>query len=43
MDNGNLESFFKYVNCRTSFKSGVEPLKNENLVIQHDDLEKQDC
>ena len=40
IDNGNLGSFFKYVNCRTSFKSGVAPLKNENGVIQYDDLEK---
>ena len=38
--NGNLGSFFKYVNCRTSFRSGIAPLKNENGVIQYDDLEK---
>ena len=40
IDNGNLRSFFRYVNCRTSFKSVVVPLKNETGVIQYDDLNK---
>ena len=42
IDNGNLGSFFNYVSSKTSFKSGVAPLQNENGVIQYD-LEKQDC
>ena len=42
---GRLGSFYKYVNSKTSTRSGVAPLKDEfgNFVINDRDLPKAEC
>ena len=40
IDKGNLGSFYKYVNSKTSYKSGVAPLKKPDGSLAYDDLDK---
>ena len=40
INNGNLGSFFKYINFKTSYKSGVAPLKDLGGNLHNSDTDK---